>query len=172
MGPGRLVFLPGVPTGRFHTLNAASPPPPRPGPDLPSPSDLAAGEADMAALFQELEASPPRALGGRVLESFDPAPRSRFRVPRGRFFLVAVLLLALAGGAVAWVSLAARDAEVDARARRNARGREDAHHAAGAVVLDDPRVPLYRGLEDFRSLDVGRPDEDELAASCPEAGVR
>ena len=121
--------------------------------DLARPSDLADGEADLADLFKPLSAAPPRDLGGRVLDAYRPPPAARFRVPRGRFFLVGILLLALAGGAVAWVSLAANDAEVDARSRRGLPG----------VVLDDPCVPLYRGLEDFRSLDLGRPDQDEVA---------
>ena len=101
-----------------------------------------------------------------MLEAFDPAPAARFGVPRGRFVAVSLVLLALGVGAVAWISLAAQSAGVDARARREVRS------ADPAVVLDDPGVPLYRGLEDFRSLDVGRPDEDELSASCGEVGPR
>ena len=166
MGPGRLVFLPGVQTREAPVLNEAYPPPSGAPADVPRPSDLAAGEADLAGLFSEASAAPPEDLGGRVLGAFDPPPRSRFRVPQGRFFPVALLLLALAVGAVAWVSLAARDARIDARARRRVQPLRP------AVVLDDPGVPLYRGLEDFRSLDVGRPDEDELAASCGEVGDR
>ena len=147
-------------------MSAAFPMSPDAGPGVPRPSDLAAGEADLAGLFEQVQAAPPDDLGGRVLGAFDPAPRSRFRVPRGRFLPVALVLVTLAAGAVAWVSLAARDARLDAQERR--RG----HAVEPAFVLDDPGVPLFRGLEDFRSLDVGRPDEDELAASCGEVGDR
>ena len=143
-------------------------PSPAPGAasDVSRPSDLAAGEAEVAGLFDQIGTAPPEDLEGRVLEAFHPAPASRFRVPRGRFLPLALLLVGLAAGAVAWVSLAAKDAKVDARARRYGVPAEP------AIVLDDPHVPLFRGLEDLRSLDVGRPDEDELAASCGEVGGR
>jgi hypothetical protein len=120
----------------------------------------------VAGLFGHVRTAPPRDLGGRVLEAFDPAPAARFGGPRGRFLAVSLVGLALGVGAVAWIALAAQSAGVDARARREVRS------ADPAVVLDDPGVPLYRGLEDFRSLDVGRPDEDELSASCGEVGSR
>jgi len=123
------------------------------------PGDLEPGEADLASLLGSLDRAPPAALGPRVMAAYEPAPSPGFRVPRGPFALVAAALVLLLVGGIFGVSLAARDAEVR---------RPPAPAAAPTAPVEEPQGPLYRGLETFQSLDVGRPDTDEPLNACGE----
>ena len=132
--------------------------PPRDVPAGPPPRDLDASEESVAAWFEELPGKPPSGLGPKVVGAFRPAPGVG-STHRGWLRVLASAAVVAVVGVVLWAALAARDATVDDKpppARPP---------TVPTAVVDDPSVPLYRNLESFRDLDVGRPDEEDARSA-------
>lgn len=115
-----------------------------PPPADPLPSDLTPHEARIAAWLSGVDRTrPPAELESALLEAYASALRPRGPWPRPGTWvgaLGAVLLVGLGLGALAWfTSEAARQAEPqNAVAPRQT-----------PVVVDDPTVPLYPGMDSF-----------------------
>ncbi len=170
---GRLLgWMSASPNPARNPRDAAAPGGPPAVPPGPNPADLGPGEEGVARWFAEedpwaVPPSPPEELETLVLDAYaeelggsvvgGPVAGRRSRAWHGALAAVVVVLVGVAG--LIWAS---RDA-----ARRADVPRADVQPPP-PVIVDDPTVPLYPGMETFDGSGPGGAGDEGAVPAPPE----